>query len=114
MPTNCEAGDSRVTLSAFEGLTEAVIVFDANRVNGLNIGQLSDYTAMAGLVDLDINADLAEAPTILRLFTQAEGSRPQGFSAWDQAFLSATYHTDPKSVDQRGAIARVVARDLSR
>jgi len=114
MPTNCKAGDSRVTLSAFEGLREAVIVFDANRINGLNIGQLSDYTAMAGLVDLDINADLAEAPTILRLFTQAEGSRPQGLSAWDQAFLNATYHTDPKSVDQRGAIARVVARDLAR
>jgi hypothetical protein len=56
----------------------------------------------------------AEAPTILRLFTQAEGSRPQGLSAWDQAFLSATYDTDPKSADQRGAIARVVARDLSR
>jgi len=82
--------------------------------NGSNIGQLSDYTAMAGLVDLDINAGLEEAPTILRLFTQAEGSRPQGLSAWDQAFLSATYHTDPKSVDQRGAIARVVARDLLR
>jgi hypothetical protein len=114
MPTNCEAGDSRVTLSAFEGLTEAVIVFDANRISGLSIGQLSDYTAMAGLVDLDINADLAEAPTILRLFTQTEGSRPQGLSEWDQAFLTATYHTDPKGVDQRGAIARVVARDLSR
>lgn len=114
MPTNCESGASRVTLSASEGLTEAVIVFDANRINGMNMGQLSDYTAMAGLVDLEINADLADAPTILRLFTQEEGSRPQGLSEWDQAFLNATYHTDPKSVDQRGAIARVVAHDLAR
>ena len=113
-PTNCESGASRVSLSAFMGLTEAVIVFDANRIGGMNIGQLSDYTAMAGLVDLDINADLAEAPTILRLFTQPQEARPQGLSEWDQAFLNATYHTDPKSVDQRGAIARVVARDLSR
>jgi len=86
----------------------------ANRIGGMNIGQLSDYTAMAGLVDLDINADLAEAPTILRLFTQPQEARPQGLSEWDQAFLNATYHTDPKSVDQRGAIARVVASDLSR
>jgi len=110
---NCESGGTRLTVQAVEGLTEAVIVFDANRISGMNLGQLSDYTAMAGLVDLDINADLAQAPTILRLFTQAEGSRPQGLTQWDQAFLSATYHTDQKSFDQRYTIARNVARDLS-
>jgi len=113
MPTNCEAGGTRLNVQALEGLTEAVIVFDANRISGMNIGQLSDYTAMVGLVDLDINADLAQAPTILRLFTQAEGSRPQGLTQWDQAFLSATYHTDQKSFDQRDTIARDVTRDLS-
>ena len=110
---NCESGGTRLTVQAVEGLTEAVIVFDANRISGMNLGQLSDYTAMAGLVDLDINADLAQAPTILRLFTQAEGSRPQGLTQWDQAFLNATYHTDQKTFDQRDTIARNVARDLS-
>ena len=109
---NCDAGGTRLTLQAVEGLSEAVIVFDANRIDGMNLGQLTDYTAMAGLVDLDINAELADAPTILRLFTQTDGPRPQGLTEWDQAFLNATYHTDQRSFDQRDIIARYVARDL--
>jgi hypothetical protein len=111
--SNCDAGGTRLTLQAVESLSETVVVFDANRINGMNIGQLSDYTAMVGLVDLDIHAQLAQTPTILRLFTEAENSRPQGLTEWDQAFLRATYHTQQKSFDQRDIIARDVARDLS-
>jgi hypothetical protein len=113
IPVNCEAGGTRLTLQAVEGLSEAVIVFDSNRISGLSIGQLADYTAMAGLVDLDINADLAEAPTILRLFAQPQDARPTGLTDWDRAFLSATYHTDQKSIDQRPLIARDLIRDVS-
>jgi hypothetical protein len=112
-PVNCEAGGTRLTLEAVEGLSEAVIVFDTNRISGLSIGQLADYTAMAGLVDLDINADLAEAPTILRLFAQPQDAQTKGLTDWDRAFLSATYHTDQKSIDQRALIARDVIRDVS-
>jgi hypothetical protein len=113
IPVNCEAGGTRLTLQAVEGLSEAVIVFDSNRISGLSIGQLADYTAMAGLVDLDINADLAEAPTILRLFAQPQDARPTGLTDWDRAFLSATYRTDQKSIDQRPLIARDLIRDVS-
>jgi hypothetical protein len=111
--SNCDAGGTRVSLQAVEALSEAVIVFDANRINDMNIGQLSDYTAMAGLIELNTNSDLADAPTILQLFNQPEGSRPQELTAWDRAFLTAAYRTDQRSIDQRDVIARNVARDLS-
>jgi len=113
LPTNHEAGGTRLTLQAVEGLSQAVIVLDANRINGMTLGQLADYIAMVGLVDLDIDADLAQAPTILRLFAPPEDARPKGLTDWDQAFLSAAYHTDQRSLDQREVIATDVIRDVS-
>jgi hypothetical protein len=64
-------------------------------------------------VDLDINADLADAPTILRLFAQPQDARPKGLMDWDRAFLSAIDRTDQKSIDQRPLIARDLIPDVS-
>jgi hypothetical protein len=40
---------------------------DANRTGGTTLGQLADYVAMAGLAQVDLDADFTNASTILNL-----------------------------------------------
>jgi hypothetical protein len=96
------------------GLSEALIVFDSNRIGGLSLEQLAGYTAMAALVDLNFDAAPTQAPTIQRLFSQSEDARPQALTTWDGPFLSATYQTAQTVVDQRDQIATKVLRDASK
>jgi len=111
---NCDTAGSRVTLSAVQAFTQTVVVIDSTRLQGIQLGQLSDYIAMAGLVDVDIDANLGDAPSILRLFTDPPNERPQGLTEWDRAFLSALYHTDQRSPLQRGQIAAKTVDEIAR
>jgi hypothetical protein len=95
---------SRLTYSALQSLSSVIIVADLNRVQQLKIGQLADYVALVGLAEVRPDAELGDAPSILRLFDDSGESQPAGLSAWDQAFLYSLYNTSRASVMQASLI----------
>jgi hypothetical protein len=101
---NCDFGASRLTVPAVQDFTRTLVVIDLSRLAGINLGQISDYVAMAGLVDIDLDGYACEAPSILCLFT-VHSQPPEGLTQWDRAFLSALYTTDRQSPLQRIQIA---------
>jgi len=111
---NCDAAASRLTRSAVQAFTQTLVVIDSTRLQDIQLGQISDYVAMAGLVDFDADADLGDVPSILRLFADVPNERPEGITQWDLAFLSALYHTDQRSPLQRGQIAAKMVDEVVR
>jgi hypothetical protein len=94
-------------------IVSAIVVADPALIEGLTIGQLADYVAMIGLVQIRRNANPGDAPTILNLFANT-GPRTQELSRWDQAFLRSLYATDPESGLQLSEIQARMYRDLVR
>ncbi len=92
--------DSRLTWQSVSAIYSAIVVIDTGRIEGLNIGQLADYVAMAGLVKVNPEAELGSLPTILRLFSETGPARPQGMSTWDKSFIESLYRTDVTNVTQ--------------
>jgi hypothetical protein len=103
LPTIKISHDTRLLYTAVQSVASVIVVVDANRTRDLTVGQLADYVAMVGLAEIRSDADLADTPTILRLF-QDSNNPPQGLSAWDEAFLYSLYHTDQASVLQTSSI----------
>ncbi len=107
--------DSRLMMQSVVGLSLAIVVIDTTRTNGAKLGQLVDYAAMVGLVDIQFDTDLGDAPTILRLFTEPPEARPRHLTVWDQAFLKAIYQNNElDSRTQRGQIAMRIVQEVSR
>jgi mono/diheme cytochrome c family protein len=71
------------------------VVADTDRIKNLNIGQLADYVAMIGMAEIRLDKGLSAAHSILRLFSDADESRPQELTAWDKSFLKGLYNTYP-------------------
>src|SRR5215472_10783563 len=97
IPANRVGMPSRLRYTAVRSLSSVIVVVDANRVQGLSIGQLSDYIGMVGLAEVNQDAEVGAVPTILRLF-RASPDPPQALTAWDQAFLLSLYGVDQASV----------------
>lgn len=110
---NCTHDASRLSAQATQQFTEAVVVVDLGRLDGATLGQVTDYVAMAGLADFALDDQFGEAPTILRLFSQAAAMRPKELTQWDRAFLNALYHTDQRSVMQREHIADDILHEVT-
>ena len=108
--TNFHATDSRMTFSDVKVLASVLVVVDAKHVTGLQYGQMADYIAMLGLAELNPNADLGSAPSILQLFAArgADQPVPAGLTTWDHGFLNGLYSTTQASTMQRAAITRVI------
>jgi len=106
-------GGSRLTDEAVTGLSFALVIIDGRLANGASLAQLTDYAAMVGLADLDLQANLGADPTILRLFSAPAEARPGGLTSWDEAFLSALYHTEQRSRTQRSQITTTMARNIA-
>jgi hypothetical protein len=97
--------------------TSVAVIVDGKQVVGLQLAQLADFIAMVALTEVDLDASLGAAPTILRLF-DARGSGtqlPASLSAWDQEFLKWLY--DPaaplESITQRSVITGEMLHDLA-
>jgi hypothetical protein len=90
-------GSPRLHWQTVRTITSVILVIDAERVRGLNVGQLADYLAMLGLAEIRLDKDPGPEPTILRLFSETEKEKPQTLSKWDEAFLKALYTTTPSS-----------------
>jgi hypothetical protein len=114
VPSNTRAeGSTFVGNSVFDFFSILAII-DTNRTEHTTLDQLAAYVAMAGLTNVDLDADLGSAPSILRLFAPSAENQPLGVSSWDAAFLKALYHSNQTSKTQRFEIVERVAHDISR
>jgi len=114
VPTYTHDGNGlRARFVAVDDMLAVVAIVDIEKVAGLDWGQVTDYIAMAGLTKVDLDADVGDAPTVLRLFTAPADSRPQGLSEWDKVFLRELYHTDVGSRHQRKDVSHHMVRDLA-
>jgi hypothetical protein len=113
-PTNCDnMGGSRITLEAVQAFTQTLVVVNSTRLQGIQLGQISDYVAMAGLVEVDDDVNLGDAPSILRLFSASPDKRPEALTEWDRAFLKALYGTDQRNTQQRGQIVTMMVDEIA-
>jgi hypothetical protein len=99
--------------SAIPELKSVIVVIDLTRVAGLDWHQVTDYIAMAGVTELNLNARVDGAPTIMSLFSTSGDARPQGLSDWDRSFIKETYVTDPAYRHQRVLIAKGMFNDVA-
>ena len=112
VPTYSHDGNGlRHNFVVTHSLSAVVAVIDLTMVAGLDWGRVTDYVAMAGLIQIDLDANLDATPSILRLFTTP--GNPAGLTDWDVAFLKGVNRTDPVSFHQRWAISQQMVEDLS-
>lgn len=116
VPVFAEAAPSNLTPATRESLQRALVVVDARRSSGVPLGALSAHVAMTALAQIDPDADLGEAPTILSLFRDRDAERelPATLTSWDMAYLEALYRGDPESLvaTQRAGIVNRMERTL--
>jgi hypothetical protein len=95
--------------------SSVAVIVDARQIVGLQIGQICDYIAMAALTEPDLDAPLADAPTILRLFSARAAGKPlpEGLGDWDRAFLKSLYEMNLADVTQRSQITGRMLEDLA-
>jgi hypothetical protein len=106
---------ARLVWDVLLDLSSVIVVVDPRKTNSLTLSQLADYVAMVSFTQINLDADVSTAPTILRLFSTsaAAGGTPVGLSSWDRGFLKGLYHTDQASRTQHFAIARRAMSDIS-
>lgn len=114
VPSNTRAESSTLLGNAVLDFFSIFAIIDTNRTQHTTLDQLAAYVAMVGLTNVDLDADLGSASSILRLFARSAESQPSGLSDWDAAFLKALYHSNQASRTQRFEIAARVAHGISR
>ncbi|HWX81404.1 MAG TPA: hypothetical protein VNZ02_14985 [Steroidobacteraceae bacterium] len=88
---------SRITRTVVRNITSAIVVVDPALVSRLNIGQLVDYIGLVGLAEINLDKDLGEAPTILKVFAASNIPPPAEMTDWDKAMLQALYTTPQRN-----------------
>jgi hypothetical protein len=106
---------ARLVWEVLLDLSSVIVVVDPRRTNNFTLSQLADYVAMVSFTQINLDADVSYAPTILRLFSTSppEGSTPGGLSSWDRGLLKGLYHTDQASRTQHFAIARQAVSEIA-
>jgi len=104
---------SRLTRAVVRNIESAIVVVDPKQVHALNIGQLVDYVALIGLAQINLDKDLGQAPSILKVFNASDASPPLGLTPWDRALLHALYSTPQRNVVQLSEMQTAVLRDLT-
>jgi hypothetical protein len=112
VPSNSRADPSPFAGNSAFGFLSVFEIIDASRTAGIDLHQLTDYVAMMGLSNINIDVDIGDAPSILQLFSPAR-SFDLGLSNWDTAYLTALYQTDQSSRSQRFEIAQRVAEAVT-
>jgi len=106
---------SRITRTVVRNINSAILVVDPAKVSKLNIGQLVDYIGLVGLAEINLDKDLGEAPTILKVFAANESPPPPEMTAWDKAMLQSLYTTPQRdrvqlSQMETATLNRIAAR----
>jgi hypothetical protein len=98
---------SRITYPVVRAIESAIVVVDSAQVSKLNIGQLVDYIGLTGLAEINLDKDLGEAPSILKVFAASEvAPQPLEMTAWDKALLQSLYATPQNNRLQLSEIKR--------
>jgi hypothetical protein len=105
-------GGSHITLTSTPSFDRALVVIDSTRIQGFQLGQISAYVAIVGLLDVDGDVNLGDTPSILRLFADSPEERAEGITEWDRAFLTALYHTGQWNAQQRKQIANKMVDEI--
>ncbi len=103
---------TRIVFGTTRDLASALIMVDGPRARGINFGQLASYIGMLALAEIRDDADVADGPSILHLFSRPENDRPPGLSTWDEAFLKALYHTEQTDRQQLAEIKTTMVDGL--
>jgi hypothetical protein len=113
VPSNNRAESSPFVGNAAFDFFSIFAIIDTNRTEHVTRDQLADYVAMVGLMNVNLDADIGSAPSILRLFALSAEHQPSGLSSWDAAFLKALYQSNQASRTQRFEIAERIVHDIS-
>jgi hypothetical protein len=113
VPSDNQAESSPFVRNAVLGFYSVFAIVDPNSPARATLDQLTDYIALGGLSNVDLDADIGSAPSILRLFASSP-TPPAGLSPWDAAFIKALYQSDQTSRSQRHEIVERVMHDISR
>jgi hypothetical protein len=113
IPSNNRAESSAFVGNAAFDFFSIFAIIDTNRTEHTTLDHLADYLAMVGLTNIDLDADIGGAPSILQLFTLSAEYQPSGLSDWDTAFLKALYQSNQTSRTQRFEIVERVVHDIS-
>ncbi len=108
---------SRTSSTIRNDLMRVIIVVDADQAAAVPFSALADYLAMVGLAQIDPEAEVGGAPTILNLFNPDAAGSAGKLTAWDAAFLISLYETrsNPSSLrQQENDMGRRMARILER
>lgn len=104
------AASPRLWYGAVESFENIVVVVDTAMTQGMKLATVVDYAAMVGLMELQPEAKVGDAPSILGAFSGGQG-RAVSLTDWDAAFLSGLYATEQFSRFQRSLIVdRMVSR----
>jgi hypothetical protein len=103
---------SRITVSATRNIYSVIVMVDSKKVSGLDLGALADYIGVIGLAQINLDKPLGDAPTILKLFTAPDDTRPTAMTAWDKALLHALYSTGQTERMQTSQMETVALRDI--
>jgi hypothetical protein len=112
VPSNSNAESSSFVRNAVLDFLSVFAIVDTNLASHATLDQQADYIAMVGLSNVDLDADIGSAPSILRLFASS-AMPPAGLSLWDAAFIKALYQSNQTSLTQRRDIAERVVNDIS-
>ena len=83
---------SRLKVATARGITQAMVVVDAERASGAPLDALAAYIAFVTVLDLPADPEIGAQRTILSLFDEAAGAdRAKALTRWDRAFITALY-----------------------
>jgi hypothetical protein len=105
---------SRLTTAVVRDIGSAIVVVDVGQVAELNIGQLIDYIGLVGLAEINLDKNVGEAPSILKVFASAEAPNPVAMTDWDKALLYSLYTTEQKSRLQLSSMETSIFKQLTR
>ena len=114
VPSNTEAESSVFAGNTGFDFFSVFAIVDTARAAGHSWDELAAYVALAGLTNVNLDAELGGAPSILSLFTPSSDQQASGLSSWDSAFLRALYQSNQMSRTRRFDITERIVRELSR
>lgn len=102
---------SRLIPAGDESISQVVIVVDANRIAGLQAGQVADYLSMVALAQARAEDSFVGIDTVLNLFApdRDDARRPAGLRPWDTAYLRALYRSDSQ-ISYTAQVAGIATR----
>jgi len=112
IPSNNNAESSAFVRNAVLNFFSVFAIVDTNLASHVTLQQQADYVAMTGLSNVDLDANIGSAPSILRLFVSSS-TPPPGLSPWDAAFIKALYQSDQASRSQRADIVERVMSEIA-